>query len=195
VTVGRLSAFEWYAFPPVRAKYLRVVCHGNTENNWNSIHEVRLESLARDDAEPVVAANEALAEYPAKHTIDGNPETRWAAEGRDRWVQYRLDPAVATDRVGIAWYKAATRQARFEILVSNDGGQWTKVRHEPEAAESTAPDRIDIVREAGGANRVLARRYPVSLPSPGRVEVNVTPVRGKVLLCGAILEPLSLRAD
>jgi hypothetical protein len=51
-------------------------------------------------------------------------------------------------------------------------------------------DRIDIFEQAGQANRILARRYSVTLEKPGRVDVTLKPVNGKALLCGAVLEPV-----
>lgn len=35
--------FESFEFEKIKAKYVRIVCHGNTENNWNSILEVKFE--------------------------------------------------------------------------------------------------------------------------------------------------------
>ncbi len=51
-------------------------------------------------------------------------------------------------------------------------------------------DRVDVFQRAGGARRVVALVYPVSLRSAGAVEVTLTPVNGKALLCGAVLEPV-----
>jgi hypothetical protein len=50
-------------------------------------------------------------------------------------------------------------------------------------------ERVDVYRRAGGPRRVVALTYPVTLKSAGVVEVTLTPVEGKVLLCGAMLEP------
>jgi hypothetical protein len=51
-------------------------------------------------------------------------------------------------------------------------------------------DRIEIAGQAA-TNSILMRSYPVQLKSPGRVEVILRPVQGKVILCGVVLEPIS----
>jgi hypothetical protein len=50
-------------------------------------------------------------------------------------------------------------------------------------------ERVDLFARAGGPRRVVELVYPVSLRSQGKVEVRLTPVTGKALLCGAVLEP------
>jgi hypothetical protein len=48
---------------------------------------------------------------------------------------------------------------------------------------------MDIFKEVGQANRVLARSYPVTVAPGGEVEVTLTPLVGKATLCAAVLEP------
>ncbi len=50
-------------------------------------------------------------------------------------------------------------------------------------------DRIDIFKQTGRVNSILVRHYPVKFQEPGSVNVTLKPVTGKVVLCGAILEP------
>lgn len=40
VTSGTTTQPEWYAFPAVTARYVRILGHGNSQNTWNSITEV-----------------------------------------------------------------------------------------------------------------------------------------------------------
>jgi hypothetical protein len=84
----------------------------------------------------------------------------------------------------------ARRRAVFEISVSNDGRQWRKATGVHAAAEpAPAQDRVDIFQAAGGANRVVTRRYPVSVAIGGEVKVTLTPRVGKAILSTAVLEP------
>ncbi|MCX6899281.1 MAG: malectin domain-containing carbohydrate-binding protein [Verrucomicrobia bacterium] len=53
-------------------------------------------------------------------------------------------------------------------------------------------NRVDVFAESGGQRRVLERVWPVKLDRPGCVTVTLTPVKGKVLICGAVLEPVSV---
>lgn len=48
---------------------------------------------------------------------------------------------------------------------------------------------VDIFEEAGGANRLLVREFPVTVGASGTVAVTLTPSAGQAALCGAILEP------
>jgi hypothetical protein len=55
-----------------------------------------------------------------------------------------------------------------------------------------AADRVDTFQRAGGARRVVAVVYSVAVGSAGVVNVVLTPVKGKAILCGAVLEPEQL---
>ncbi len=59
------------------------------------------------------------------------------------------------------------------------------------AGQAAIVDRVEITRQTAGANGIFMRSYPVELQRPGRVDVVLKPIVGKVNLCGAILEPLS----
>ena len=39
---GKSELLETYKFEPVKTRYLRVTCNGNTANNWNNIQELRI---------------------------------------------------------------------------------------------------------------------------------------------------------
>ena len=59
-----------------------------------------------------------------------------------------------------------------------------------EVKVANAPaDRVDVFQRAGGARRMLGLEYPVTLKTAGTVAVTLTPVKGKALLCGVMLEP------
>jgi hypothetical protein len=174
-------------FDPVKARYLRVACRGSSANSWNSICEIRC--AARLAEASAVSASESVEGYEPAKAVDGDASTRWAAEGREHWIQLALDPDVAFDEVAIDWYEAARRDYDFDLLVSDDGNQWTRlVGRNPLAETSSA--RIDVARQAGGRNRVLKTSYPLDLDAPGTVRLTLTPVAGKAILSGVMLEPL-----
>lgn len=173
-------------FPARKARFLRLVGHGSSENAWTSFHELRCAALDPDG--PVTASSAAKDCEPAKAT-DKDPGTRWAANGDGAWIQFALKPDAAFGRVEIDWFEAARRRYRFELLTSDDGKAWTPIAvHAPaEVAAQTA--EIDIVRDAGGPGRTLVRTFDVTLPTPGAVQVTLSPRIGKALICGAVLEP------
>ena len=190
VSVSSRASCNHYGFAPVKAGYLRLTCHGNSENDWNSIQEVLLSSLAQDGKAPRATASASVEGYPAEYAIDGKPETRWAARGGNQWIQFRLDPNATTDGLGILWFQGDKRRAKFEVSVSDDGQRWTQVSHlRPTAPSATAMDRIDIFKEVGQSKRALVRSYPVSVAQGEEVEVTLTPLVGKAILSAAVLEP------
>ena len=70
----------------------------------------------------------------------------------------------------------AAGQRVFEVSVSAKG-------------EKLAKQRVDIFELAGGAKRILSLMYPVKLDGTSDIKVDLTPVQGKALICGATLEP------
>ena len=188
VSVNSPSSDETWAFDPVKAGYLRLMCHGTSENDWNSLYEVRLDALAKDSG-PRVTASAAVKGYPAEYAVDGDAQTRWAAKGLDHWLQFRLDPQTATERIGFIWYMADKRQAKFDMQTSADGKQWLPVQNLHRAsAPATDSNTVDVFKEAGGANRLFERVFPVTLRAPGEIVVTLTPVKGKAVISGLVLE-------
>ena len=189
VAVGGAAGEDFWAFAPVKTAYLRLACHGTSENDWNSIYEVRLDSLAADASVPRVTASGAVSGYPAERVIDGDVETRWAARGVNHWLQFRLNPQAVTEQIGIAWFAGDKRKAKFEILTSADGQQWSPVQKlHRVSAPATMCGTVDIFKEVGGANRLIERIFPVTLRAPGEVTVTLTPVKGKAVISGVVLE-------
>jgi hypothetical protein len=116
----------------------------------------------------------------------------------DKPLRFTLQPIMARDSRNTS--KPVTMPAgnyRLRLLAadpaSTAAGQRVfdvKVITDAAAAVTARSDRVDICARAGGANRVLELVYPVTLTAPGAVEVKLTPVTGKALICGAVLEPV-----
>jgi hypothetical protein len=183
---------EVSTFDPVKAGFLRLRCRGTSDGDWNSLHQVHLDTLAQVGGSPRVTASSAAEGHPAEHAIDGNPTTRWAAQGTDEWLQFRLDPKASTGRIGLDWYKAGQRQEKFTIETSSDGKQWIPVRnlHHTPDEDMAKPTTVDVFKEAGGANRLWEHVVSVTVGRPGSVIVTLTPVKGTVVISGMNLEPL-----
>jgi hypothetical protein len=173
-----------YSFAPTRAKFVRLLCRGNSVNDWSSIVEVASPALAGG-----ASASTSVKECEAVHAIDRRANTRWAARGDNVWIQFPLKTDVALEQLDVTWHLGEQRQYRVEFLVSDDGRDWRKVAAKSAPASAPVTERVDLFARAGGANRLVELVYPVHLPTPGVVEVRLTPVTGKALLCGAVLEP------
>lgn len=52
----------------------------------------------------------------------------------------------------------------------------------------TPVEQVDVFQRARGARRVVALDYTVTVGPIGAVEVTLTPVKGKAILCGTVLE-------
>ena len=59
--------------------------------------------------------------------FDNNLATYWAESGKGRWIQAEFEKPQSVGKVGIYWHVGDTRKANFEIHVSEDGENFTKV--------------------------------------------------------------------
>ena len=61
------------------------------------------------------------------NTVDNSLSTRWSANGDGQWISYDLGSTRVLTHVTIGFYAGNTRQARFDIQVSNDNATWANV--------------------------------------------------------------------
>lgn len=73
--------------------------------------------------EPVSASGND-GNVPA-NVLDNNLSTRWSANGDGQWIQFCLSDTVSITGVQIAFYNGNTRTSTFDVLVGNDGTNWT----------------------------------------------------------------------
>src|SRR5438552_12589690 len=124
---GQTVQLESYAFPTTTGRYVRIVGHGNSTSNWNSITEVAILGTTLPTlpvASVVASANDGNL---PQNTLDNTLATRWSAQGDGQWIRYDLGATAAIDHVDIAWYLGDTRVSSFDIHVSLDTVTWTKV--------------------------------------------------------------------
>jgi quinoprotein glucose dehydrogenase len=57
------------------------------------------------------------------HAIDGNPNSRWSAEGKGQWLQLKLDKETVFTAFE-AGFARGTRRYEFSIHTSQDGKKW-----------------------------------------------------------------------
>jgi len=63
-----------------------------------------------------------------------------------------------------------------------------EVKTQPAGKAGDPIDAVDVFKEAGGKNRVCERVIPVVLEHSGKVTVTLTPVTGKAVISGLVLE-------
>ena len=145
----------------------------------------------------------------AKLAWDRNDPGVWAEIGRsgiaiDRPLKLRLQPIMREDSRGAG--KPATLTAGeylVRLLFANAKPEATRRRvcevalgdgsvKDPHRV-ADAPgvhDRIQFDPSPDEVCTVIEHRYRLNVGPTGRVEVSITPVEGKVTLCGVVLEPV-----
>jgi hypothetical protein len=61
----------------------------------------------------------------AANVLDNNLNTRWSASGDGQWIQFCLTDTLSVTGVQIAFYNGNVRSSTFDVLVGNDGANWT----------------------------------------------------------------------
>ncbi len=126
---GKTVELEAYDFNNVSARFVKIVGHCNTSNDWNSITEVEIYGKKDADKLPIssVSASSFQQGNPPENSLDGDLGTRWTAFGDGEWIVYDLGAAAQVSYVMIAWYRGDIRIAVFDVEVSNDGANWRQV--------------------------------------------------------------------
>lgn len=73
--------------------------------------------------QPVVASGDDG--NVAGNVLDNNLSTRWSATGDGQWIQFCLSSPASITGVQIAFYSGNTRTSTFDVLVGDDGINWT----------------------------------------------------------------------
>ncbi len=176
-------------FQPVQARALRIACRGSQANDWNSICEVRIPGQTID-AKAVKASAVCAKENAAAKALDGDPKTRWAAQGREHWLECPLDPSRPIDRIELQWFAGSQRSYDYDLLVTQDGRTWERLtwRKTPVTMEQVRR-KVDLFAEAGGRQRAVALAWPIRLEQSGTLRVRLRPIEGQALICAAVLTP------
>jgi hypothetical protein len=72
------------------------------------------------------------------NVIDGDPATRWSAEGAGHWIQWDLGTVQPVAAVQIAWFRGDQRRSRFALELSNDGDAWRSIFDGESSGQTTA---------------------------------------------------------
>ena len=126
---GTTTDFESYTFAPTPARYVRIVGHGNSSNNWNNIAETKVYGHLDMVSLPIdaVQASDAHRLNVAAKSIDGDLQTLWAAKGNPQWIRYDIGTSATISEVAVAWIRGNQRKTYFSIDVSVDGESWEEV--------------------------------------------------------------------
>ncbi|MEI6193633.1 MAG: hypothetical protein WCS42_04810, partial [Verrucomicrobiota bacterium] len=78
---------------------------------------------------------------------------------------------------------------RLRLLFRNSDSTLSGQRILEVKVSDLPTDRVDLVCQKSEVNHLVELVYPVTLKSAGAVDLTLTPVKGKAILCGAVLEP------
>ena len=170
---------------PVKARYLRVLCRGNDKNRWNSIYELTADAIDQGKVQQV-AASANVPGYPAGAVIDGDSETRWAAEG-DHWIEVPLEPSRPLELVDISWYQGSAREYQYSLKVSDDGENWRDV-HMRSVENGDRGRNFAVANPSLTDIRVSTVELPVHLERAGLPIVHFVPTGGRAVLYGLTLQ-------
>lgn len=105
---------------------------GSTDNFLGLIDEARISRAFRASNEfvfrGVVVAGASgfqtgTTNVP-ENTLDGNPDSRWSAQGAGQWITFDLGRMERVDAVNIAFHLGNQRTASFDVLLSVGGSGW-----------------------------------------------------------------------
>ena len=151
VSSGTTAAPENYeASAHTYARYIKIICHGNNINYWNSITELDVIFSGPPKEDAVVASSDDG--NVAMNTVDKSLATRWAANGDGQWIRYTLDTTAVVKGAKIAWFKGGERKYRFELQTSMDSVAWTTVIDSSSSGTSATLESYD-------ASLLTAARY------------------------------------
>lgn len=106
---------------------------------------------------PIVAADASGVPQPENgiaNSYDNDFDTRWSCDG-SCWIEYDLGSVQKVDYVGLAFWKGQARIATFDIRVSEDGENWTKVLSTESSGTTDEIEKYNIE----GANARYVRVY------------------------------------
>ncbi|MGJ8652541.1 MAG: chondroitinase-B domain-containing protein [Opitutaceae bacterium] len=88
-----------------------------------------IDPVSVDPAKFVIGNSDVIASADdgnvPSNTLDGNPNTRWAAQGDGQWIRYDLGEVKNVHYLKISFYKGNERTTNFDIEVSNNDSTWT----------------------------------------------------------------------
>jgi hypothetical protein len=176
-STGTTDGLQAVDFDDVDARYVRLVGHGTSENQWNEFTEFEVfgtepgapvppaDLAARD---PVASANGASAAL----TLDNHLDTRWSAAGDGQWIRYDLGSLVSIAEVDLAFYQGTSRIHAFDIEASADGQSWTLVMTAQSSGTTMALQPFDVPNIAARYVRIVGHRNSID-STIGLTEVRI----------------------
>lgn len=131
-SAGVTDQFENFDVTDATGLWVRLVCYGNEDNDYNSISEVDINGYVLEGlVEPAITAVSSSSEHGTTvddNAIDGSLGTAWSADGLDEWIHFELVDDLIVSAIEIAWLHGDTREAYFTVEGSMDGSSWFELK-------------------------------------------------------------------
>jgi hypothetical protein len=126
---GTTLQLQDFDFPLQNARYVRYLGHGNSENAWNSLLEMRVNrTVANCPGSPYgISASGSDGSNVPCNLVDDDLGTRWGANGDGEWVMFDLGSVQEVNQIQVAFYRGDLRTAFFDVQVSDDAVTWSDV--------------------------------------------------------------------
>lgn len=119
---------------------------------------LRLRRVAPSTPELGVAAVSAKAvdgTNVASNAVDGNLATRWSANGDGQWLTLDLGAVQPVTKLALAYHQGNVRAGRFDVLLSQDGANFSKVAGAVTSASTLERETYDFADAAARYVRIV----------------------------------------
>ena len=182
---GKSISFEKYTFSETLARFIKITVNGNTQNNYASIAEIRVQASA--SSQPQVQCIDGSIQnaktsgsqtgFPGSNVLDDNLDTRWSNNGVGSWVQVDLGTSNKVCDINIAWYKGNERQNNFVISTSTDGIKFANVLSSKSSGSTLSLEKYDIADTNARFIRITVNgNSQNSYASITEISVNIFPI-------------------
>jgi hypothetical protein len=161
---GTTTSFERHDLQDVDARYIKITVNGNTQNNYATIADLRVNTAGLENINPVEQPNvssgsadqctkakiskvTASGHYKndvTSNAIDNNPQTRWSNQKKPSSITLDLGNSKTVCNLDIQWYKGDARVYGFVISVSKDNKKFKDVLKTKSSGSSSNPESYDF---------------------------------------------------
>jgi len=131
---------------------MKITVNGNTQNNYASIAEIKVQVSSTDQSQNQCAdasiqnvkTSGSQTGFPGSNVLDDNLNTRWSNNGVGSWIQLDLGTSKNICSISIAWYKGNERQNNFVISASNDGVKFSNILSSKSSGSTQSPEKYNF---------------------------------------------------
>lgn len=201
---GKSLSFEKYSLPAGKlAQFIRITVNGNTQNNYTSIAEIKVnvgqsqhEQTCVDKVFRNIKTSGSQSSFPGLNVVDGALDTRWSNYGQNSWIQFDLGVINKICSVNIAWYNGNERQNNFVISSSADGVNFVNIFSANSSGTTASLEKYDVPDTNARYLRITVNGNTQNLwASITEVSIGIVSATGSNFIIGAAGDWGSSRND